>query len=306
MFDLLIIDGRHLLHRSFDVNKNLHVEIDGEYVGTGGIFGFLNSLTSIHRRHKGIVLIAWEGKNNFRYRLYKEYKKRKRERTIDEVQLYQDMIEQENRLKKILSMIGILQYSGVGCEADDVIGTLTTKFASYNVGVYSGDSDMRQLATRSISIVAPGFKGKEVVYTPEKVFEKHGVEPFQIPDLKALAGDSSDNIPGVPGIGPKKAVQLLDKYQSVESVILAAAGNDEGWPIPDRFKEIIDSNLEKIALFQSLTNIKTDVELIRIKPKRDLVQLRKEFLALKFKVISTPMQIHAFSKMVKPNEKTTA
>jgi len=300
MSHLLIFDARHLLYRAADVFSDLGVEADGEFIPTGAMYGFLNVAMTVHKRWDGIAVVAWEGTKNFRYGLYPEYKQKK-EVTEADTQIRERMEIQEVHLKEMLSMLGIYQYSGIGCEADDVIGTISKRMSKkgYNAIIYSGDGDLRQLVDSQIMCVSPGFKGKDKAYTFGEVVRKDGVEPSQIPDMKALAGDTSDNIPGVRGVGPKTASKLISLYGDIEGVLRAAQESDD-WPVPVRHKTAILGKANDIRLFKQLTTIKTDVQLVRIEPNRRPKEFVKKLYDYKFSSLITHLKLSALRRMAGP------
>lgn len=264
-FSLIVVDGRHLLWRCSDAYKSLTAEVDGKVIGTGGIYGFLGALVRLSRRYGGKVVIAWEGTDNFRFGLFPGYKARDKKQDV----LSQEMDDQQARLSEILQALGVRQYSGEKCEADDVIGRLSRLGKKgYRVAVYSGDSDLRQLVTDRVTVIAHE-KTRDRVYDAPAVEEKHGVPPRMIAALKALSGDHSDKIPGLPGIGPKTAVTLLRTYESLPRIVKAARRAKKGWPVAERFRAVISENEDKLRLFYRLTRIKTDVRTIAIRPKPD-------------------------------------
>jgi len=303
--DLLIFDGRHLLWRTSDAFKTLSVEIGDEEIGIGGVYGFLLTAMRVHRRYGGQSVVAWEGHSNFRYKLFPQYKnKLGKEIDDDKKAMIEDMAEQERRLKAMLRAMGVRQYSGVGCEADDVIGRLATEVGALGrqVIIYTGDSDLRQLVRPNVKVVSPGRRGRDAVYGPEEVLEKHGVVPELIADQKALAGDTSDNIPGIPGIGPKTANILIDTYGGVEDVIEAAetimdGGSKDQWPIPQRFVLPIVSHAESIRLYKKLTTIKTDCSMSLIEPKRSQVTLLDHIKGYKFLSLVSAMEFGSLLRM---------
>lgn len=285
--DILIVDGRHALWRTSDAFKMLSVELGGEIIGTGGIYGFLCLMIRIHQRYGGRTIIAWEGVNNFRKKLYPDYKN-KGDMDEEQILMIKDMREQERRLKGILRLLGVEQYCGINCEADDVIGRLSKEHAEDEetlVIIYSGDSDLRQLVQDNIIVVSPGYQGsKDIIYDKERVLTKHEVIPGYIADLKALAGDSSDNVPGVTGIGPKKAAKLINEYGVVEDVIKAAENNDKGWPVGlgEKLRRAIIEEGKNIKLYKELTTIRTYMDMKPVKTKRDKRMLEKHFRAYSF------------------------
>ncbi len=297
--ELLIVDGRHLLWRAASAFEQLSCKINGEVLGTGAIYGFVCAMLRIHNRYGGVVCVAWEGdKFNFRKDLYPKYKQRE-EPTEEKQELIDDMAMQERRLWALLRSIGVRQYMGLGCEADDVIGRLAlSRMAKLgHTVIYSGDSDLRQLVTNDVSVAAPGFRGKpDAVYDAERVEEKHGVTPEQIPDLKALSGDSSDNIPGIRGIGPKTASTAIKALGSAEGVI-EAAESDSPMPIAERHRQTIRDGADNIRLFKELTTIKIDCRMDEIKPDRDKKRMLDYFRMYRFASMMQPVELRGFAKM---------
>lgn len=292
--DTLIFDGKHLLWRCADAFNTLSYEVEGEEIGTGAIYGWLSCAMRVRMRYGGRAIVAWEGSNNFRYKLYPEYKAK--DEPDEEKRLFlEDMKKQEKRLKAVLRAIGMPQFLANGGEADDVIGTLAARheMAHRRVVIYSGDSDLRQLVTSKISVVSPGFKGKETMYGDSAaVKEKHGVDPMLIPDLKALAGDNSDNIPGMPGIGDKRAVQAIQECGDIDEIITAAkSGKPIG--IPERFRAVLIDNEESLRLYKRLTTINLGVGMDAIKPKRSRKRVAQYFMAYGFRSLMEAPEMEA-------------
>lgn len=308
--DLLIIDGRHLLWRSCDAFQQLSIELeDGSELGTGGMYGFISVLLRVHNKYGGTPVIAWEGSGNFRYGLYKQYKKKDVPPTEEHMELVDEMSQQELRLKALLRLLGVPQYEAVGFEADDVIGTLAAKAAARGLttGIYSGDGDLRQLVCDKTFTISPGFKGSpDKLYTKAaEVIAKDLVDPSLIPDLKALSGDNSDNIPGVYGIGPKTAAKAIQECGSVEAVVKAAQdGGKLG--IPERFREPIVENADKIAMYKRLATIVCDATMRQIKPARDAKRVRMHFMAYKFRSLTEPAEWIGLMRLGKREETETA
>jgi DNA polymerase-1 len=300
--DILILDGRHLLWRTNDAFGMLSAELGDVEVATGGIYGFLSVAIRIHQRYGGRVIVAWEGRNNFRYKLYPEYKK-KSEPDEERLGFLQEMSDQELRLKSILRAIGVEQYKGIRCEADDVIGRLAHRYAAAErrVVVYTGDSDLRQLVGDFVTVVAPGRRGNDAVFDSEEaVREKHEVSPPRLADLKALAGDGSDNIPGIKGVGPKTAAKLINAYGDVEDVIHAAKINEAAkppWPVAERFREPIAEAEDDIRLFKELTFIDGKREMALIAPNRNKKRLIRQLVLYKFRSLMAPAELNELMKM---------
>lgn len=287
--DHLVLDGKNMLYRTSDAFKVLTTELpDGREIGCGGMYGFLNVAVRVWRRYGGKVWVAWEGKRsrNFRRDLYPDYK-RKAEPDPDTLAFILDMVEQEQRLKAMLRAMGVLQYAGDNCEADDVMAWIATRATGADkVIIYTGDSDLRQLVDgQRIVVVSPGRKSADVVYdTPDAVHAKHGVFPELLADLKALAGDPSDNIPGIRSVGPKTALQLIQQYGDVEAIIEAASeGEPHDWPVAKRFVPLIAENAEAIRTFKKLTALQTKRDVKEIPARRDKATLLRHFNAYRFR-----------------------
>jgi DNA polymerase-1 len=300
--DVLIIDGRHLLYRTHDSFNSLSVEIDGKNVPTGGLYGFLTVATKIHARYGGAVVVAWEGRDNFRLAVYPEYKGKHQPVDPEKLEFIREMALQEKALRRFLTTLGVRQYVGVGCEADDVIGRVahTMSKLGRSVFIYSGDSDLRQLVDDNVRTISPG-KGaiKEVMFDAEAVQEKHGVSPSQIADLKALSGDSSDNIPGVRGVGPKTAATLISHYGDLKSVVKAAKSNDAGWPVAKRFIALVASAEAMLGTYLGLTTIKLDCQMKSLEVERSQSAVMELLKLYKFRSMASPAELQALMRLGK-------
>lgn len=210
---LVLIDGNSLLFRAFYALPLLH---NDKGVYTNAVYGFTNILLNILEEEKPThMLVAFDaGKTTFRHSTYKEYKGG-RQKTPPELS------EQFPLTRELLDAFHIKHYELDMYEADDIIGTLSQ--AGHNekwaVKVISGDQDLLQLVTDHVTVdlTKKGVSDVES-YTPSALKEKMELTPEQIIDLKALMGDSSDNIPGVPGVGIKTATKLLKEYETLENV----------------------------------------------------------------------------------------
>lgn len=299
--DILVLDGRHLLWRTSDAFRDLTAEVGGKEIGTGGMYGFLSVGLKIHNRWGGMVMVAWEApdrKSNFRFELYPEYKAKKQELDDDTLEMIRDMNIQETRLKVMLRYMGVRQYCAVGGEADDVIGRLSVTFPSKQVILYSGDSDLRQLVRPGVACVSPGWKGKETVYEVEDdVQNKHGVPPRLLADLKAIAGDGSDNIPGIRGIGDVTGAALCLALGDIEDIIERAKSDSDDWPVADRHRPPIVAQAEDIRMYKKLTTIQTDGGMYAIAPARDKKALIRHLMAYKFRSLTSPLELTGLMKM---------
>lgn len=210
---LVLIDGNSILYRAFFALPLLN---NDKGVYTNGVFGFTKILLRIlEEENPTHMLVAFDaGKTTFRHKTYKDYKGG-REKTPSELS------EQFPMVKELLDGFGIKHYELDLYEADDIIGTLSLEAQKkdWTVTVISGDKDMLQLVSDQVSVHVTKKGISEVEkYTPVYMQEKMEIAPDQIIDLKALMGDSSDNIPGVPGVGEKTATKLLKQFGKVEEI----------------------------------------------------------------------------------------
>lgn len=210
---LVLIDGNSLLFRAFYALPLLH---NDKGVYTNAIYGFTNILLRVLEEEKPThILVAFDaGKTTFRHETYQDYKGG-RQKTPPELS------EQFPLSRRLLNAFHIPHYELDLYEADDIIGTLTeeAKKANMEVKVISGDQDLLQLVSEKVTVAVTKKGISEVEsFTPETLQEKMELTPEQIIDLKALMGDSSDNIPGVPGVGIKTATKLLKEYGTLENI----------------------------------------------------------------------------------------
>ncbi|MDU3989322.1 MAG: 5'-3' exonuclease H3TH domain-containing protein, partial [Staphylococcus sp.] len=214
---VLLVDGMALLFRHFYATS-LHNQFmyNSKGMPTNGIQGFVRHIfTAIKDIKPSHVAICWDmGKATFRNAMYTSYKQNRPAPP-------EELIPQFDYVKDISEQFGFVNIGVANYEADDVIGTLAKIYSKDNeVHIVTGDRDLTQLATQNVTIYYTK-KGVTDVdhYTPEFIAEKYnGLKPIQIIDMKGLMGDSSDNIPGVAGVGEKTAIKLLNQFDSVEGV----------------------------------------------------------------------------------------
>ena len=278
-----LIDGYALLYRShFALIRNPLINTKGQH--TSALYGFTNTLLKLIKEDSPDYIVAvFDGKEKtFRHKMYPEYKAT-REKMPDELRsqlsILWDLVESFN-IKSLLVN---------GFEADDIIGTLAImgKKNNLNCKIISGDKDFMQLVDSNIKLHSPGKNGATIIYGPDEVKKKWGVPPSQIVDLLGLMGDSSDNVPGVRGVGVKTAVKLLEKYGSFEK-ILENADDIENKKIRDSLK----NESELAYLSKKLVTIKTDMDL-----DVDFKDLRlKEFNLKKLTNIFDELEFNKFKK----------
>ncbi len=212
---LLLIDGHSIINRAFYGMPDL---TNSKGVHTGAVYGFLSILFKLLEEEKpAFLLVAFDTHApTFRHAMFPEYKGTRKA-------MPEELREQVPLLKKVLSAMQIAMYSEAGLEADDILGTCARRGreAGYVVRLVSGDRDLLQIADDEICVRIPKtVKGQTTIenYYADDVKERYQVTPRQFIELKALMGDSSDNIPGVPKVGEKTATQLIVDYGSVDGV----------------------------------------------------------------------------------------
>ncbi len=217
----LIVDGNSLIHRAFHALPLM--DADGIY--TNAIYGFLSMLLkAVREENAGYLAVCFDEHGpTFRHEIYADYKAG-RQATPPELK------QQLNTIRTLLDEMGVKRFGLQGWEADDLLGTLSLKGleAGLSPVLLTGDRDALQLVGNGTELMFTRKGISETIrFTPEKVMEEYGFSPEQVTDWKGLAGDSSDNIPGVPGVGDKTAVKLLAQYGTLEEV-LAHAGDVKG------------------------------------------------------------------------------
>ena len=250
---LFLIDGSALYYRSyFAFIRNPLINSKGE--DTSATFGFLSSMTKlIEDEHPEYLAVIFDTKEpTFRHEIYPQYKATREK-------MPEEMAAQFPRLIDTLQRLNFVLLDKVGYEADDIIGTLSSKYGSKDLNVYivSGDKDMAQLVNDHVFLYTLGKSNEpSEVIDKKKVTEKMGIKPEQVIDWLALMGDSSDNIPGIPKVGNKTAVSILQEYHSIEGL----------YENIDAYKEgVIKNNLidykDQTNISRRLATIHTDVPL---------------------------------------------
>lgn len=252
MKTFLLIDSHALIYRFFHALPPL-TSPAGE--PTGAVYGLANVLMKILREQKPDYLAAVfdTPEPTFRDELYKEYK-------IHRPAMPDDLRPQIKKAHELFEKFGVKNIKRPGLEADDLIGSLAEKFKKEKdlvVIILSGDLDVLQLVDDRKVVVQFLKKGisDTIIYDEKAVAERYGLKPEQLPDLKGLLGDASDNIPGILGIGPKTATPLVKKYGSLDNLF------ENLWEIPDKIGNKLENQKEAALFSKKLATIKRDAPL---------------------------------------------
>ena len=259
MSRLVLIDGNSILNRAFYgiMGTKMLTTADGKY--TNAVYGFLSILFKVmDDLNPEYMAVAFDLKApTQRHKLYKDYKATRRA-------MPNELAEQMPMVKEILEIMNITIIEKEGYEADDVLGTLAREGeeAGLDVTILSGDRDTFQLATDKISIRIPHTKaGKTEVDTfgEAEIIEKYGIKPKALIEVKGLMGDNSDNIPGVPGVGEKTALELVKQYGSIDNIYKAIDENTD--TLKEKLREKLIANKDLALLSRTLGTINVEVPL---------------------------------------------
>lgn len=282
MKKLILVDGNALFHRAFHATPPLTTS-KGELINA--VFGFTNMLLKTWDDLKpDYLIIAWDmAAPTFRHKEYTQYKATRK--PLDEA-----LGSQYARVHEVIKALGIPEFGLEGFEADDVIGTLakqTIEQDDIEVIVLTGDRDIMQIISDRIKILMPKKTLTDVGLYGEKEFiEKYSFKPIQIIDYKSLAGDASDNIPGVPGIGEVTATKLILQFGSTEKIYLP----ENLKTLPERTQKLLSEGAESAVMSKKLATldlnapVKLDLTDCEVKDyKRD--EVAKIFAELEFKTL---------------------
>ena len=247
---IVLIDGHSILNRAFYGLPDL---TNSEGVHTNAVYGFLNIMTRILEEEKPQYLtVAFDvHAPTFRHQMYEAYKGTRKP-------MPQELREQVPLIRQVLEAMGVCIVSREGYEADDLLGTIARRGEArgLEVTVVSGDRDLLQLATEKILVRIPKTRGGKTViedYHAAQVQETFQVTPPQIIELKALMGDTADNIPGIPGVGEKTAAKIIGAYGSIENA------HDHLEEIkPNKARESLREHYDLAVLSKKLATIDTD------------------------------------------------
>lgn len=249
---IVLIDGHSILNRAFYGVPDL---TNSEGLHTNAVYGFLNILFKILEEEKPDYLtVAFDvHAPTFRHEMYKEYKGTRKP-------MMEELRQQVPVMKEVLKAMGVKIIEQAGLEADDLIGTLSKRCAAagMDVSVISGDRDLLQLATETVKIRIPKTKqGKTEIedYYADDVKARYEVTPTEFIDLKALMGDTSDNIPGVPSVGEKTATKIIVEYGSIENAYAHVADIK-----PPRASKALEEHYELAQLSKVLATIEVNAD----------------------------------------------
>lgn len=247
MEKFVLVDGNSLINRAFYGLPPMR-SLSGK--PCNAVYGFLNMILSVisSEKPKYLVCVFDAGKHTFRHDMYADYKG-----TRDKAP--EDLIEQIGMLKDLLRAMGILVVEQANIEADDIIGSFTRKFNEQFI-LLSGDKDLLQLINDNTTVWLTKKGISDVLKVDEQVLKSEfNLKPYQVIEMKAIMGDSSDNIPGVPGIGKVGAEKLILAYDNLDNIV---ANVDE---LAKGMQEKIKNNLDLAYLSKKLATIKLDVDL---------------------------------------------
>lgn len=252
---------------------------------TSALYGFSSVVLKVlkEQRPRAFAFALDAPRRTFRHDAYAEYKgSREAAPSV--------LVEQLRRLPWLLAAFGAPVMCVPGFEADDVLATLATRFCAREERtlVVTGDRDMLQLCNEHCRVYFVGARGQEpTLFDRDKVLERFGVEPLQMPARAALVGDASDNLPGVPGIGPQTAAKLVQQFGDVAGLLARLEEVS-----PERIREALRTHTEQIRLNEELSRLRRDVELpegelARAMSESSVASLTSAFEQLEFKSLLT-------------------
>ncbi|MFW6284869.1 MAG: DNA polymerase I [Bacillota bacterium] len=253
MKKLILIDGSNLMFRAYYATAysgRMMKNSKGEF--TNAVYAITNMLNLILKEDFSHILVAFDkGKATFRHKAYEAYKAQRKP-------MPDEFRSQLPYIKAVPDKLGITVYEDEAFEADDIIATLAYKYYDDfdDIEIISNDRDLFQLLNHKVHMrISKRGIEPEKNYTEDTLKEDLGLKPSQIPDLKGLMGDSSDNLPGVPGVGEKTALKLLHEYGDIETLLRHA--NE----LKGKLKERIQNNSNEAQTFRDLATVKTDADL---------------------------------------------
>ncbi len=253
MKKLLLMDGSNMMFRAYYATAysgQMMKNSKGEY--TNAVYGLINMLNLTLKSDFTHALVAFDkGKATFRHKAYEDYKA-KRTPMPDEFR------SQLEWIKQVPEKLGMMVYETESLEADDIIGSLAHQYYDEfdEIEIVSNDKDLFQLLNHKVTLrMSKRGLEPDQIYTEETLKQDLNLKPHQIPDLKGLMGDASDNLPGVPGVGEKTALKLLNEFGSIETMLKNV--NE----LKGKLKEKIEKNGQDAIKWRDLAVVKTDADL---------------------------------------------
>jgi len=292
---VIIIDGNQLACRCYFSLDKL-TSSSGQRTET--IYGFLSSFKKIveeYRDESSVFFLTWDGGNDKRKAIFPDYKAgRKR----FEDPFYEQLFE----IRKIISLLGIKQYHEKAVEADDLIGTLTVKSRKKGkkVLIVSSDHDFEQLISRHVSVLHP--MGNNIIKDVNFVLDNYGVEPHRLVEVMAITGDTTDNIPGIDGVGDKTAGKLIIANGTLENILKnpdelkTLNKKNEIVNAQEKLKDKVKANIENIKISYQLVKIDCD---LNIEPDFSIQSTNFEELVEKFEKLDFKRFINELDKWKK-------
>ena len=251
MKKLVLIDGNAIIHRAYHALPKTMTTRRGEQ--TNAVYGFTTTLIKVlENLHPEYIAASFDlAGPTFRHKDYADYK-------ATRVKADQELYDQIPRVKELTKKMNIPIYEQEGFEADDCIGTVVEKLKDKEIEIYvvSGDKDIFQLINGKVKVYSlrKGLSQMQIV-DHQTIESEYNLQPADFIDLKALAGDASDNIPGVPGIGPKTATDLIQKFDTLEGLY----ENLDSENIKPRIRELLKAHKDQAFMSQKLATIHRDV-----------------------------------------------
>jgi DNA polymerase-1 len=248
----MLVDGYGLIFRAFHAIQTSMSTSTGEL--TNAVYGFASMLFNLLNAMKpDYAVVALEGGQTFRHEEFEEYK-------ANRAAMPDELRSQVDRIRELVDALNIPVVQRERYEADDVIGSMACKYAAQGlrVAVLTGDTDLLQLVQENVDVYLPGARRFEELrkFDRDAVIERYGFGPEFVPDYKALVGDTSDNIPGVPGIGEKTATALIQQFGPVEAIFQHVHDIT-----PPRARNALTGNEERAAYSKRLATIVCDLEI---------------------------------------------
>ncbi len=251
MKKMLLVDGNSMFFRAYYATAYTRLSANSQGVYTNAVFGFVNMLNkAIELVNPQALLVAFDsGKKTFRHDKYEDYKGTRKA-------LPEELIMQFPIVREYCQAANLPYYQHDGLEADDIIGSLSKQYPDWDINILSSDRDLLQLIDKTTSVWLMKKGLTEIVEMDEAaLMQELNLRPDQIPDLKGLMGDASDNIPGLPGVGEKTALKLLADYGSVEGVLSHLSD------LKGKLKETVETQGDLAVFSKWLATIKTDATL---------------------------------------------